>query len=65
MKMIRSTLVARNMGALMLEVGRGEEFILTSHGRPIAVLGPVPDGLDTTGVQESTIGQKSATSDGA
>ena len=66
MQKIRNSLAIRHIGALIAEVGKGESYVLTSHGRPLALLGPVPADLTIEEIAESPIGKpKAADPEGA
>lgn len=40
MKSVSTTEARARFGALLAEVTAGESFVITSHGRPVAVLAP-------------------------
>jgi antitoxin (DNA-binding transcriptional repressor) of toxin-antitoxin stability system len=58
MQKITSPRAVRHFGAVIADVGRGESFVLTAHGRPIALLGPVPPDVTLDEMIESPIGMK-------
>lgn len=43
MQTMTSTAMNRHVGEVLARASRGERFLITSHGRPFALIGPVPE----------------------
>lgn len=58
MKKIASTQFQRWLGEVLLDVARGEVYVVMSRGRPVGVFSSPPADLDMTDVEQSPIGLK-------